>query len=335
MMPTRWFFSCCPGLLALFIVLGAVCVGASCTDETPSPGTDLGRDRGAPDRAAPDLRPPDLRPPDIFPAQDLGMPDKPRPDGKPDLVAPDTGPSKDPLIIGCSDGTREGFLDYNKFPKIAACGGAWSVPGAHNTTPACNRQAGNSGVLSAGTGCNVTDLCATGWHVCYGKVDVLSRNALGCLNIMDGAKSPAFFLARSSSTGAFDCSQDSTKFGGPGTSDDLFGCGNLGCAMVQGTCLTGGANCDPLKDCTGCPAGQSCLNASTCTGSVCYPLTTASHDLCKGLRNDKGCGDWCNHLGKYPTLKNTWSCGTNGSNEANAIVKDNPNEQGGVLCCKD
>jgi hypothetical protein len=242
--------------------------------------------------------------------------------------------SRDPAVIGCADGTREGFLNYIKFPKIAACGGAWSVKGVHNVTPACSRAAGNDGTNKAGTGCNVTDLCASGWHVCFGKVDVLSRNALGCVNIMDGAKSPAFFLARTSSTGAFDCSQDSTLFGGPGTSNDIFGCGDLGCPMVQGTCATGTDNCDPLKDCKTCPTGYKCLNGSSCTAGTCYPLTTGSHDLCKGLRNDGGCGSWCNHLGKYTSLSNTWDCGTDTTQEANNVIKDDPDTQGGVLCCQ-
>ncbi|MCO4763357.1 MAG: hypothetical protein KC502_17705, partial [Myxococcales bacterium] len=30
---------------------------------------------------------------------------------------------------GCADGTREGFLDMKKYSKLAACSGAWSVPG--------------------------------------------------------------------------------------------------------------------------------------------------------------------------------------------------------------
>jgi hypothetical protein len=259
-------------------------------------------------------------------------------DLKPDLKLVDSTPpdqSKSPAVVGCSDGTREGFLDIPKFSRIAACAGAWSIKGIHNTTPACARAAGNHGTNTAGTGCNVTDLCAAGWHVCFGKVDVLSRNAQGCLNILDNATSPAFFLARTSSTGAFNCSQDSTLFGDPGTSNDLFGCGDLGCAMVQGTCTVGGANCDPLKACAGCPAGQQCANGSTCTPSSCYPLTTASHDLCKGLRNDKSCGDWCNHLGKFPALKNDWDCGTSDTLEANNVVKSDPAVQGGVLCCQD
>ncbi len=280
-----------------------------------------------------DLAQPDRPRPDA-PLPDSAPPDKALPDKAPDTLAPDLGPPG-PKTLGCADGTREGFIDHLKYPRIAACAGAWAIKGAHNTTPACKRQAGNSGKIPKGTGCNVTDLCAGGWHVCYGKVDVLSRNPKGCVNIMDGAKGPAFYLARTSSTGAFNCSQDSTKFGGPGTSNDLFGCGDLGCKMKQGTCTVGGKTCDPLKDCAGCAKGSKCANGSTCKPGPCFPLTTASHDLCKGLRNDKGCGSWCNHLGKHAKLKNTWNCGSSSTLEANNVLKVDPAVQGGVLCCED
>lgn len=236
------------------------------------------------------------------------------------VPAPDNGPVADavaadvPVVLGmagCSDGSREGFLDKKKYPLAAACGGAWSVPGVHKGTPACGRQAGNTGTNSSGTGCNVEDLCAEGWHVCYGAKDLKERNPEGCGGILDGTApaggplKPAFFLARTSSTGAFNCSQDSTKFGSPATSDDLFGCGNLGCGV------------------------------SFASYPSCDPLDRASHDLCKGLRNDLGVGDWCAHLGKFPTEKNTWNCGKSGTNEANAVVKSDPAVQGGVLCCAD
>ena len=37
-----------------------------------------------------------------------------------------------PEIVGCSDGTREGFRDLIRFNNLAACGGAWTVPGIHH-----------------------------------------------------------------------------------------------------------------------------------------------------------------------------------------------------------
>src|SRR5262245_3879393 len=71
--------------------------------------------------------------------------------------------------IGCADGTREGFQSQTKYPTIAACSGAWTIPGliANDTlVPRCQRRAGNDGANTSGQGCSVADLCAEGWHVC-------------------------------------------------------------------------------------------------------------------------------------------------------------------------
>jgi len=244
----------------------------------------------------------------------------------------------DPQFIGCSDGSREGFMDIVAYELLAACGGAWDVPGIHNEVPACDRKAGNTGEIPLGTGCNVSDLCASGWHVCLGKNDVLNRSPLGCKEIMLGADSPAFFLTRTSSTGAFNCAPDT--IGDPASINDIFGCGDLGC-----------------------PANEA----------SCQPLQLGSHDLCKSLKNKPnsncqcyflgeldpgdaeyvegdlvnvtcvpdsgGCG-WCwpldywnKFLGVYHD--NVWDCGSNTTQEANNVIKTNPYQQGGVLCCKD
>ena len=221
-----------------------------------------------------------------------------------DVVLPDVA-TPDVAVVagkaGCADGTREGFADPVHFPTLAACGGAWDQPGIFNMPAKCANQAGNDGVNAAGTGCTVTDLCAVGWHVCYGKDDVVYRNPNGCAGVMTGATPPVFFTTQMSSTGSFNCASGATA------TNDLFGCGNLGCDF------TGNATCKAL----------------------CSPLTLSSHDLCKGLRNDLGCGDWCNHLGKYPGAPNSWDCGTDSTAEALNVVKTHPEQQGGVLCCLD
>ena len=80
--------------------------------------------------------------------------------------------AQSPLVIGCADGTREGFTSQSTYPTIASCGGAWSIPGAFHDEPDCGRLAGNDGINEAGAGCNVEDLCAGGWHVCYGPDDI-------------------------------------------------------------------------------------------------------------------------------------------------------------------
>lgn len=212
-----------------------------------------------------------------------------------------TGGSGPDTQIGCADGTREGFGDLMKFKTIAACDGAWSVPGIFDRPVSCDRKAGNTGEKPDGAGCSVSDLCAAGWHVCYGRDDVLFRNPAGCEGVMTGAQSPVFFTTQMSSTGAFECSTQA------GATNDLFGCGDLGC------------------DFTSNPTVQM----------LCAPLVRSSHDLCKGLRNDLNCGDWCNHLGKYPQLQNAWSCGNDGAAEALNVTKTQADQQGGVLCCLD
>ncbi len=244
----------------------------------------------------------------------------------------------DPSAVGCSDGTREGFVHVGAYPLLAGCGGAWDIPGIHNEVPACERRAGNDGEQSDGVGCNVTDLCAEEWHVCLGRDDVAYRSPKGCEEAMIDAESPAFFLARTSSTGAFNCAPDT--IGSPTSVNDLFGCGDLGCPIDQASCA---------------------------------PLDRGSHDLCKGIRNKPtstcecyflgelspsdasyvegdfetvkcapssgGCG-WCLPLDYWNkklgvTHPDAWECGTNGQQEANNAVKNYPDQQGGVLCCRD
>lgn len=204
-----------------------------------------------------------------------------------------------PVKMGCSDGTREGFGDTLTFATIAACGGAWDQPGVFNMPAKCNREAGNTGKNSGGIGCTVSDLCAEGWHVCYGKDDVVYRNGAGCQGVMTGATPPVFFTTQMSSTGAFECAS------GANATNDLFGCGNLGCDFTSNATVK----------------------------LLCAPLGLSSHDMCKGLRNDKGCGDWCNHLGKYPGLPNAWECGSDSTKEALNVTKTKADQQGGVLCC--
>lgn len=235
-----------------------------------------------------------------------------------------------PAIVGCSDGTREGFIDLIRFNNLAACGGAWTVPGIHHNVPACGRQSGNTGANKAGTGCNLEDLCAEGWHVCLGRGDVMTRSDYGCNGILDGVNQnePALFITRTSSRGSLLCDPDTV--GVPLNMNDIFGCGNFGCYAT-------GGDCDPLK--------------------------LSSHNLCSALRNNCGCkrngdgsvscpgygsGDACygggvgHSLDYFAALNNKsyspgWDCGNDqtGEQEARDIVKSLPDQQGGVMCCKD
>ncbi len=235
-----------------------------------------------------------------------------------------------PEIVGCSDGTREGFLDLIRFNNLAACGGAWQKPGIHHNVPSCDRKSGNNGENAAGVGCNLEDLCAEGWHVCLGRGDVMTRSDYGCNGILDGVNQnePVLFITRTSSTGSLNCDPDTV--GIPLNMNDIFGCGNFGCFAT-------GGDCDPLK--------------------------LSSHNLCSALNNNCGCrkdgsgnvtcpnyspGDACygggiGHSIDYFSALNgksysaAWNCGnrTDGLHEAEDIVKSQPDQQGGVMCCKD
>jgi hypothetical protein len=218
------------------------------------------------------------------------------------------------FVAGCSDGTREGFVDVAAYPTIAGCSGGWSIPGVmaadpgtapacpglstYDTVhPACGRAAGNDSSNPTGSGCNVADLCAAGWHVCAGAADVRSQAPAGCADATPQGDATLFFASRQSSNGCNDCATGTDT--GPScnsaacvtgcaetadTSNDVFGCGNLG-------------NPAGLVD--------------------CGPLDEASNNLCSSLGFN-------------------WSCQDDGSGlcEAYAIVHAGP-EYGGVLCCGD
>jgi len=106
--------------------------------------------------------------------------------------------------IGCADGTREGFVNVQGYPLIAACAGGWDVPGlvsASALAPQCNRRAGNSGAYPAGAGCSVADLCAVGWHVCQTAHEVF-QNAGDCKDAIGPAgTNRAFFVTRQRALG--------------------------------------------------------------------------------------------------------------------------------------
>lgn len=207
-----------------------------------------------------------------------------------------------PIIdnFGCSDGSREGYLDIVTYDKIAACGGAWNVPGIHhNEGPNCGRAAGNTGTNRMGTGCNVEDLCAEGWHVCLGKNDLKSRTTLGCGNIMEGIDPSIlrFFLTRTSSTGNHKCAPDTV--GQPIDENDIFGCGNIGHSLVD--------TAPPVPE-------------------LCNPLTRGSNNDCLSLI-DNGVNVWdCSS--SDPAKNDGW-------HEAANVTKTDPDRGGGVLCCKD
>jgi hypothetical protein len=139
-----------------------------------------------------------------------------------------------PRSLGCADGTREAFADPARFPAIAGCAGAWSVPGLvtmESRAPACGRAAGNDAGNTAGAGCTVEDLCADGWRVCGGAREL---GALGVTCAEAGipassAGGPLFFATRQRGTPPTSCSPDEAT-----TSNNLHGCGNFGRAEDAG-----------------------------------------------------------------------------------------------------
>lgn len=219
-----------------------------------------------------------------------------------------------PLVHGCSDGQREGFVDDAKYPNIAGCGGGFGIPGVlpfnpgtapacptlatHDTvTPACGRAAGDDGANPSGAGCAVSDLCEAGWHVCSSAADLATHSPTGCSGATVPGDPEMFFVTRQSSNGCGDCATgtrtdaDCNSAGctrgcanTASTSNDVFGCGNLGATS-------------PLVDCA--------------------PIDRFSNNLC----NDVG---------------TNWSCVDDGSGlcEAYAIVHTGP-AFGGALCCRD
>jgi hypothetical protein len=146
--------------------------------------------------------------------------------GEPASVAGPAG------VLGCSDGTREGFRDVVHWPSIAGCEGAFTRPGVlgkPDLAPTCSRRAGNSGLDPGGVGCNAADLCAGGWHLCRNPDDVAAHSASGGCEGAVVAGEPRFFLVAAGASPMGICAPD------PSASNDLHGCGGVGQAEAE-TC---------------------------------------------------------------------------------------------------
>jgi hypothetical protein len=130
--------------------------------------------------------------------------------------------------LGCSDGTAEQLFETG----LAACDGAWSVPGVVNDQgPTCDRRAGNSADNTSGEGCSVADLCGVGWHVCRDAADVAAHGGeTACAELRppdpDGGDSYIYLTRQSGGDpDAGGCKPDGST---EGTADDVWGCGTLG-----------------------------------------------------------------------------------------------------------
>jgi hypothetical protein len=130
-----------------------------------------------------------------------------------------------PLLVGCSDGTREGFRDVANWPRIAGCAGAFDqmgVIGTPDLLPTCDLQAGDTSANPEGMGCSAADLCAEHWHLCRNGSDVAQHSPTGDCESCVPAGEPRFFLVGTGASSFGVCSPD------PPEANDLHGCGWLG-----------------------------------------------------------------------------------------------------------
>jgi hypothetical protein len=237
-------------------------------------------------------------------------------------AGPDAGtppPAADAGGVGCADGTREGFLDQTHYPAIAACSGAWSVPGVDQSNAAgttCNRQGGNTPPANTeGTGCSAVDLCAVGWHICNGYQEVATAAPTGCGDAIPPGSACAsddcmFAIAQHSCNDTV-CNDNpsSCTLTGDDDDNDVEGCGNLGDSLTQAN-----NQCGPLNAAFASEQPNSCgwnqampqLGPWQCNGSNSY------------------------NEGDYVTKNGCPSCSCSEGGQAFCN-----SDKGGVLCCAD
>ncbi len=218
----------------------------------------------------------------------------------------DDPPETDPEA-GCSDGEREGYLDWSAYPDIAACSGGWSVGGITRSdlAPTCSHGSGDDSWNAEGEGCSAADLCAEGWHVCEGKTEVAAMAGSCDDAVPSGTPDKALIFAVQQHSDNGSVCDDSSPNG-----NDIFGCGNLG------TQLTSDKNCGVLNR----------VIASMNQGSCGYNEAEPSH----GPWECFGDSDSHYHEGELVTKKGCWgsSCSYDGNPVGNS-------DKGGVLCCRD
>jgi len=155
---------------------------------------------------------------------------------------------------GCSDGSREEFIDVLGEPNIAGCSGAFGVPGTttvDSMLPQCSRNAGNDGATPAGTGCSIEDLCALGWHVCRSAAEVAHKSSTGQCPTQPVANT--FWLTRQAQNTNLVC--------------DEYGVNNLiGCGTGIGTTVP-----NP------CPPLNRRMAVSSCASTATWYCGDSSH----------------------------------------------------------
>lgn len=137
-----------------------------------------------------------------------------------------------PDPIGCSDGTREYFVDPVTQPEIAGCDAGFDVPGVttpESMSPACGRISGNDSANPDGAGCSAEDACSEGWHVCHGSADVAASSATGQCEPSLGV-TPVFYITRQAQDEMGLCAA-------PPATNNIAGCGSLGAVPSDPGCL--------------------------------------------------------------------------------------------------
>jgi len=103
--------------------------------------------------------------------------------------------TEEPAAVGCSDGTREGFLERTVYPNVASCQAAWetqSLRASYSDARPCGNSLGECTAPG--------DACADGWHPCLYSgqpADLQDRlpNPADCLSPIAG--SAKFLMAAS------------------------------------------------------------------------------------------------------------------------------------------
>ena len=233
------------------------------------------------------------------------------------------------------------------------------MPGVAATRlPSCGRLAGNDVAGQTGLNCNVTDLCAPGWHVCEAPGEVARSSSDGCTSVGTGGLSltrtsgpGGSFCGGGGQAGVFGCGDGVPRVvaGGAGSvaQDQLLQAGSVDAlAGVVDVVMTGTGDADLYVrvgaeptlteyDCRpyGGDANESCavagpgrvfiavngFTASDFTLSVTYPtLAVTCAPLDAGLTSADCPADW--------------ACGAAGA-EAAQVQRLVPSG-GGVLCCR-
>ncbi len=132
---------------------------------------------------------------------------------------------------GCSDNTREGFVNGERFPDIASCAGEFTDRNLRATRS--NTTCGNSLDATCPT---AEDLCAEGWHICMRNglsADLSDRISAAECN-SDTAGEGIFVAASSHCTSSDPCVySDSYGCLSSGRCSEAIACGN---ATDEGSC---------------------------------------------------------------------------------------------------